>query len=135
MDSAPDHIKAKGQLRHRFWGRYSARVALRFDNEADAVQGSEILRTSMPADMKPVINACGQPWKPGVFWHKSAPTWCVLEFDQDDVNAVLDVLEKFGADRKKIDSVATSIDFGERFEISLPKPAQTDTPDPCPSSD
>ncbi|TXH17011.1 MAG: hypothetical protein E6R03_04630 [Hyphomicrobiaceae bacterium] len=134
MDSEHDLIRASGQLRHRFWGRYSVRIGLKFEGMEEAKQGFRILKEALPKDMKPIVNACGQLWTPGAFLVGDLPM-VALEVDQDDMGAVKDMLEKFGADRKKIASVATSIDFGERFEISLPKPAQTDTPDPCPSSD
>jgi hypothetical protein len=46
----------------------------------------------------------------------------VIECGKADMEAVKDCLESLGAVRQKIDSVRTSVDFGEPFTISIPIP-------------
>jgi hypothetical protein len=135
MDFDPEHhFKAVGQLRHRFWGRYSARIALKFESQELADLAFLLLQEALPKDMKPVVNAGGGLWKPGAYRDQKMPVVC-LEVDSDDLEAVKALLQSLGADPDKIDSMATSIDFGERFEIWLPKRSELATENPCPTLD
>lgn len=93
-------MKARGQLRHRFWGTYSAVIGLVFASEAEAMEARQTL---------------GDDWQPSDK-HPAALLWVG---DSDALERVSDVLEAHGADRKKISSIAKSIDYGEPFEIEL----------------
>ena len=93
--------KATGQLRHRFWGNYSALIGLGFDSEAHA----KAALTS---------GKLGEGWKPG-----KDPRAIVWVGDAKALEGVKDKLEASGADRRKIDSVAKSIDYGERFNVEI----------------
>ena len=97
------NAKASGRLRHRFWGDYSAVIALDFGNEENA---------------KACLPLLGDGWKPGEK-HPSALVWVG---DSEALEKCKEVLGSFGADVKKIDSIAKSIDYGEPFEVSIPMP-------------
>lgn len=91
--------KASGQLRHCFFGTYSAVIALGFENEYQANQ---------------VLPKLGAGWQVG-----SKPYALVWQGNTEELEACETILESFGADRKKIASLAKSIDYGERFEIAV----------------
>lgn len=99
--------KAEGLLQHHFWGDYYCSLALSFESESavDAVEASGALN--------------GEPW--GV-WKRHPKCVKVLNWhgkgDQFEPLKVL--LVSLGADPKKIDSVAKSVDYGERFHVEVP---------------
>lgn len=92
------HVKAKGQLRHQFFGTYSAVIALCFD---DGNCASEALP------------------KLGAGWYQSEKNSAALVWtgNFEELEACKAVLGSFGADVKKIDSIAKNIDYGETFAI------------------
>jgi hypothetical protein len=94
--------KARGQLRHRFHGEYSAVIALGFDSEADA---SECL---------PILSAKVNGWEAGK--NKKALVWVG---NSEELDACTHVLVSFGAEEKKIASLAKSIDYGEPFDVAI----------------
>jgi hypothetical protein len=101
-------IKARGLLRHRFHGEYSAVIALGFANGKDA------------SDARIMIGEDS--------WEIAAdPRGLIWQGNSNDLAVVTEQLVSFGAERDKIASVAKSIDFGERFEITIP-----DVPDDLP---
>lgn len=93
-------IKADGRLRHCFFGTYYATIALRFSSHEDALKGFEVLGTN---------------------WKISDTTKSALVFHgkNPELEDVLSTLEKFGADRKKVTSLAKSVDFGDPFQITI----------------
>ena len=92
-------LKAKGQLRHRFWGTYSAVIGLEF--ALDQVNlAQEILGTSWASSQDSTV----------LLWTGNS----------EELEAVKVVLGKYGADTKKIDSLARSVDYGEPFTIEIP---------------
>lgn len=97
-----DMIKGKGQLAHHFWGTYYATIGIWFDSEEDA---------------KHSLNVLGPLWKvsprvsSAIIFHGKDP----------ELNQVLETLEKFGANKRVVTSCTKSIDYGEPFEIELPK--------------
>jgi hypothetical protein len=91
---------AKGLLRHRFWGTYSAAIGLEFKDE---VMAKAALRVLGAAD-----------WKVGDKVKKC------LVWVGEDTDQVTEVLVSFGADANKIHSIAKSIDHGEFFTVSIP---------------
>lgn len=110
------NIKAKGQLKHHFWGNYCADIVLLFESESDALLALPILNSKSPHIQ----------WKQGVKT-KTALMTCVAALpsydakpeDVDSVKIAEDILESFGADRKKIGSLKYSVDYGEVFSIAL----------------
>jgi hypothetical protein len=94
-------VEAKGMLRHRFWGVYSAAIALQFSSADDA---------------KAALPVLGDGWKLGEK-HQEILIW---EGESKALDLCSDLLESFGADRKKIASIATSIDHGEWFQVTIP---------------
>jgi hypothetical protein len=96
---------AKGQLRHYFHGKYFAGIALVF---AEAYAAEQALL------------------KLGAGWHISEyqATALIWHGDSDALNACKTVLVSFGADERKIDSLAKSVDYGEPFAIAVPIPVQ-----------
>lgn len=93
---------AKGQLRHRFWGTYSAAIGLQFVNASDAQQALPLL---------------------GAGWRNSTnPVVLVWEGDTAALDACEGRLVGFGADAKAIRSLAHSVDYGDPFTVSIPIP-------------
>lgn len=91
--------KADGQLRHQFFGTYSAVIALVFQ---DAYQANQVL---------PLL---GSGWKVG-----SKPQALVWMGNGEELEGCKEVLGSFGADTDKIDSCAKSIDYGEPFTVEI----------------
>lgn len=94
-------VKANGQLAHHFWGEYFATIALGFANTTEAYLAQKTL---------------GTDWKLG----KKSSTALVWHGNREQLNALKKVLGSFGADLKKIDSIAKSIDYGEPFTVTIP---------------
>jgi hypothetical protein len=94
-------VTADGILRHHFWGEYRATIGLRFASSAHA------------RDALPVL---GSGWAPGnqnaavLVWHGASA----------ELDTVSDLLASYGANRDKIASCATSIDYGEPFSVTIP---------------
>jgi len=93
-------IQGKGQLRHCFFGSYSAVIALSFTNPSDASLALPLL---------------GQGWKIA----ETESRALIWQGDSAQLSACKEVLGSFGADTKKIDSLAKSVDFGEPFQVEL----------------
>ena len=93
-------IRARGILRHRFWGTYSACIGLEFDTPEAAADGLKVL---------------GSTWKNGEI-NKHILIWTG---NSEELEVCKKTLGSFGADVSKIDSVATSIDYGEPFTVSI----------------
>lgn len=93
-------VKAKGILRHRFWGEYSAAIALEFASEEDARAALVVLKD----------------WAPGA----KSPNVLVWTGNSEALDVCKETLTKYGADPSKIDSCAKSIDYGEWFEVTIP---------------
>ena len=98
-------ISAKGILRHRFHGSYSAVIGLMFDSAENAKMALSHL----------------SGWEIGK--DNRALIWIG---DSEALEECKKVLASFGADAKKIDSIAKSIDFGEPFTCEFPYPANID---------
>jgi hypothetical protein len=92
-------FKGQGQLRHRFHGEYSAVIAIAFES---------------PIVADAALNQLGNTWK--LSPNSKAIVW-VGNIEQLEV--CKHTLGSFGADEKKIDSLAKSIDYGEPFEITI----------------
>lgn len=92
-------IIAKGQLQHHFWGEYAATIALKFATEALALQSL--------------------PQLPGFERHSSVPSALIYHGTGDDLKNTEDLLVSLGANRKKLTSLAKSIDYGEPFTIEV----------------
>lgn len=112
-------IKAKGQLRHHFWGDYSAQITLVFNDSEDCELALPLLAktTGKPGEFR---NACGGisdsiGWLQGKEGHENA---CGAILASDPLERVIAFLKEHGAS-DQIDSCATSIDHGEPFEITL----------------
>lgn len=103
--------KAKGQLRHHFWGTYYATIALDFGKPEVAKQFLE--SGKLLGD-----------WKQS----KDRDSCLVTMVDNDGLDLLVEQLVGWGAEKKKITSVAKSIDFGEPFwiECSIPVGEQTE---------
>jgi hypothetical protein len=93
-------VRAEGQLRHRFWGEYSAVIALVFEDAASAADALRVL---------------GEPWAIGSIETRVL----VAVFTSAGLDVEKQRLGTYGADVKKIDSVAKSIDYGEPFAVTI----------------
>jgi len=93
---------ADGGLRHHFWGEYKASMVLVFDTAImlDAALAAGKFKDWKRSEKRPdkVINWFG---------------------DSDALEVAKGELVAHGADRKKIDSIAKSVDFGEPFEVEF----------------
>lgn len=92
--------KARGQLRHRFWGEYSAVIALEFESQKHAADCLSVL---------------GEGWGVGEK-NKNVLVWVG---NSSELEECTKVLVSFGAEEKKIASIAKSIDYGEPFEVNI----------------
>lgn len=94
-------VKATGQLRHHFWGKYSAVIYLLFLDKDCARDALNVLNGN---------------------WRFSTEQDNILVWSGNlcELESCKDQLEKYGADRKKIDSCELSIDYGEKFEVVIP---------------
>lgn len=101
LEESPRIVKARGILRHRFWGEYSAAIVLQFESSADAIAAQKQAFTE---------------------WDVQTKDASVLQFAGSGAALKKQeaLLAKYGADPKKISSLAKSIDHGEPFSISVP---------------
>ena len=89
-----------GQLRHHFWGDYSATIMLQFGTVALA----SLAQQSILPD-----------WEP----HPQEPRALRYHGTGADLKRTEALLVRLGADGKKLRSLARSIDFGEPFTITF----------------
>jgi hypothetical protein len=102
-------VRAKGRLQHRFWGDYSAVIALEFETPEKA-------KEALPG-------LDGEPW------HESQePRVLVAVVNRTALERVKLQLGGFGADVDAIDSCRTSIDYGEPFTVDVPVGVAGETP-------
>lgn len=118
-------MKAKGLLRHRFWGEYSAHILLEFESREDAEKAKEILNDGI--EFGYFFSANGGRCKSSgwifIPLRDKAKVECILsvEVAEPTLSKVIERLVKYGADKKKINSMAKSIDYGEPFTIEVPQ--------------
>jgi hypothetical protein len=96
-----NQVTARGQLRHHFFGTYSATIILCFEDNKSAEDSLKVL---------------GADWKLGEK-HKMVLVWTG---ESEELEKIKDQLESFGAVRDKIDSIKYSIDYGEEFSVKIP---------------
>jgi len=94
-------IKGEGLLRHHFWGEYFATVGIVFASAEDAAAARRTL---------------GVPWNIG---EKNARV-LYTHVASEGLELLKEQLASFGADPRKIDSCAKSIDIGEPWTIVVP---------------
>lgn len=109
-------MKVKGLVRHRFWGEYSAHIVLGFDSKEER----EKCLLHLPVGASSFRHACG-----GIAtcteWRLLDPQKAAgVELAEPQLTRMIDRFVKFGADKKKILSMAKSIDFGEEFQFEIP---------------
>jgi hypothetical protein len=120
-------LKAKGYTRHRFWGEYSVHMVLLFDSREEALLAQPILNEGM--EFGHFYNAGGGYSKSEGFRNLAhgqgdAARALFIEVADPVLTQIVDRLVGYGADKKKILSMARSIDYGEEFYIEI------ETPDP-----
>jgi len=93
-------IKGQGILRHRFWGEYSAALAIQWrdSHEASAALASGIL---------------GPGWTLGA----TRADVTVTTVDSAGLDALVDRLVAIGAERSAIASLAHSVDYGDPWDV------------------
>src|SRR5262245_34105795 len=98
-------LVGRGQLRHHFFGEYSAGIGLEFDSAEAAVLAL------------PHISPAGFTGE----WQQSKdhPHYLVICVNSDQLALLVEHFGELGADKSAIDSVAHSIDFGDAFEITV----------------
>lgn len=100
--SEPTHIRGRGILAHKFHGNYWASIAIKFAGLPEAIYA----RTVLGRDL----------------WRISSeqPSVIVWSGNSDALACMKLKLAQVGADADKIDSLRTSVDFGEPFTVSIP---------------
>ena len=93
-------IKANGRLAHHFHGNYWATI---------------VIGTDSPKDSALIASQLGEGWSTSLR-DKRALVWTG---NSEELDACETILESLGADRKKISSIAKSIDYGEEFTITV----------------
>jgi hypothetical protein len=94
-------VHGSGLLQHHFHGHYWATVMLGFKTPADAAYAREVLGTDL--------------WRVAV-----ASRVLVWSGNADALACMKLKLVQVGADADKIDSLRTSIDYGEPFSVLIP---------------
>lgn len=97
-------MKAKGQLKHHFWGDYACTIVLYFERDVPLDAVRTLLGDGWEAGRSEAFQ--------GLRGHGGS-AWL------DGVKAKLGA---WGADVRAIDSCAKSIDYGEPFECEVPIP-------------
>ena len=95
-------ITGHGQLRHRFWGEYSAAIAIKFNSVESAERAIPYL----------------SPKKFDPQWQR-VENYVRIEVDNDQLDKLIGHLGSLGADTNKIGSLARSVDYGEPWTICL----------------
>ena len=114
-------IKAKGLLRHRFWGEYSAHIILDFDSVEECEAAIPCLKNNINFGSFKNVNGGtteSEGWRQCVK-ENIKQTYASIEVDSPTLDLVVARLVEFGADECKIKSMAKSIDYGEQFEIEI----------------
>ena len=93
-------IIGHGQLRHRFWGEYSAAIVIKFDSFEAAERAIPHLS---PKEFVPQ-------------WQR-AENLVRIEVDNDQLDQLTNHLGSLGADTTKIVSLSRSVDYGEPWTI------------------
>lgn len=93
--------KANGLLAHHFWGTYCATIALEFDTSEYAQDALRVLE-----DVWTV--------------HEKMNNVLVFHGQKELLSEVEKTLVKYGADSKKMTSLAKSVDYGEPFTVEIP---------------
>ena len=110
--------KADGKLRHRFWGKYSAHIILIFESDREAKKALPALEFTPTSK---IYMANGDIHKSlGWIQGKTYPDTLQVEVAGDDLKAVEQKLKEYGADVKKMGSMAKSADWGEPFNVTIP---------------
>ncbi len=115
-------LHAKGQARHRFWGEYSAHIILGFESREAALLAQPILNKDM--DFGDFLTAGGgraasEGWRHIRDGQGDVVKALFLEAADPVLILVVQRLVSYGAEEKKILSMARSIDYGEVFEIEI----------------
>jgi hypothetical protein len=93
-------IIAKGQLKHHFWGDYRATIVLQFATPALAREAlTQFPDWDIHSEAHPEV----------ISYHGGG----------DELKAQENLLVSLGANRKKLGSLAKSIDFGEPFTVTV----------------
>lgn len=115
-------IEAKGYTRHRFWGEYSVHMVLLFESREHALLAQPILNKDI--EFGQFYNAGGGYTKSEGFRNLAhaqgdAARALFVECADPALTQVIERLAEYGADKKKILSMARSIDYGEEFTFAI----------------
>jgi hypothetical protein len=95
-------IRGDGRLRHRFHGDYSAVIVLKFATPTHAERARTVLGSDL-WQIPPDFNTA-------IVWTGNSDALACMKLK----------LAQVGADADKIDSLRTSIDYGEPFTVAIP---------------
>lgn len=96
-------IQGRGQLRHHFWGSYFATISLEFTNPREtqiALNSGLLLEDWAVSNIDNILI-------------------CTAGDENGSLNKIINNLVSLGAKRKKIASIAHSVDFGDPFKICI----------------
>ena len=116
MSNTTKTHKAIGMLRHHFWGHYVADIVLRFDSAESVPTALEKLK--LPED-RTYRGATGGEFKSEWVASHRDPRAIMVSAGGETLAEIESQLVSFGADKKKMNSMATSIDHGQQFAIEF----------------
>lgn len=108
---------ASGVLKHHFWGNYSAEIFLKFDSKEVRDAALEKLQLESFGEYRDVLGNVrkSEGWRT----LESNPDVAAIHLAGEQLDQIVLLLEAMGAEKKKITSIATSIDRGELFRFEV----------------
>ena len=106
-----------GFCRFHFWGDYNQTFVLRLSSAEEAANVIELLNcTAMTTHAR---DACGRLLQIDRWRHCKDPKYIAIMVTGQDIDTLTDMMLRMGADKRKIGSMARSVDRGEDFEIHM----------------
>ena len=109
---------ARGILKHHFWGHYVADIVIAFKDVAAVPIALEKLKLKIhePTYRGATGGLFRTEWKVSMQDSRAI----MISAEGDALEEIQLLLCSFGADEKKMNSMATSMDSGEVFQIEIP---------------
>lgn len=117
-------LKAKGFGRHRFWGEYSMLLVLQFESREEALLALPVLNKNMDFGTFLTAGGCiaiSEGWR-HICDAQGEAAQCLYCDAGTALDAVIARLVGYGAEEKKITSMAHSIDYCETYHIEMEVP-------------
>lgn len=111
--------QCEGRVRTRYWGDFSIMVLLTFNNHEEARKALPAMQLVEPSET--FMDAGGSLCEP-TGWQigEEYNDMLIVEASGKDVDRIVDLLDKYGAERKRILSHRNGLDWGEQFTCQVP---------------